>query len=616
MVTAPETLIGRQRSSTLRLPDPSVSRRHCLLRKLEDGEILIVDQNSRNGTFVNGLPVTERTLQHGDQIRIGGCSFMFLTQEEEHPQPPSSAAVLRDEPTLIRTRTIVQLRHEEAIYLRPEKALEARIPPDRMARNLQTLLKVSTAIRAARGAESLANQLLDAIFETVPASEGAILLFEHGLTEPAWSVSKRRGALNVETLSVPGDLVQHAYRDGIAILTNDTEGQAGSLLAAPLAALGKTLGVLYLGSYARNAVLQSDHLQLVTAIGCISGPALESAFEFDRLNAENRRLRRELELGYDMVGESAAMKAVYALISKVAPTDSTVLITGESGTGKELVARAIHRNSARADGAFVAVNCAALTETLLESELFGHEKGAFTGAVAMKKGKFEVADGGTIFLDEIGEMSPALQVKLLRVLQQREFERVGGTRPVKVNVRVIAATNRDLRRCVREKTFREDLYYRLNVVSIRMPALRERKEDVPLLAAYFVSKYRPQTPRKLNGISSRARELLMQYDWPGNVRELENAIERAVVLGASHQIEPEDLPEHVLETPGLTTEPEAGYHAAVRQAKRQIIMQAIAQAGGSQVDAAQLLGINPTYLSRLIRNLDLKEAVRRSASAN
>lgn len=616
IVTDPETSIGRDRVNSLRIPDPSVSRHHCLFRKLEDGEVHLVDTNSRNGTFVNGVPITERNLQHGDQIRIGGCSFMFLTQEEEGPRQPSSATVLRDEPTLIRTRTIVQLHHEESVYLKPEKALEAKIPPDRMARNLQTLLKVSTAIRAARGAESLANELLDVIFETVPASEGAILMFDPGLAQPAWSISKRRNAPNGETLSVPGDLVQHSYHDGIAILTNDLQGREGSLLAAPLAGSGRTLGVMYLGSYDPKVTLEADHLQLVTAIGSISGLALENALEFDRLNAENRRLREEIELEHDMVGESPAMKDVYAFVSKVAPTDSTVLITGESGTGKELAARAIHRNSTQVNGPFVAVNCAALTETLLESELFGHEKGAFTGAVAMKKGKFEVAHGGTIFLDEIGEMSPALQVKLLRVLQEREFERVGGTRPVEVDVRVIAATNRDLRKSVREKGFREDLYYRLNVVSVRMPALRERKGDVPLLASYFVSKYGARLGRKLNGIAPEARARLIRYDWPGNVRELENAIERALVLGSSNRIVPEDLPDQILDAPALDAEPESGFHVAVREAKRQIILQAIDQAGGSQTGAAQLLGINPTYLSRLIRNLDLKDAIRKSSGAS
>lgn len=235
------------------------------------------------------------------------------------------------------------------------------------------------------------------------------------------------------------------------------------------------------------------------------------------------------------------MQRVYHFIGKVAPTDATVLINGESGTGKELAARAIHRNSKRAQKAFVAVNCAALTESLLESELFGHERGAFTGAIAQKKGRLEIASGGTVFLDEIGELTPALQVKLLRVLQEREFERVGGTVTIKADVRVIAATNKNLEDAMATNQFRHDLFYRLNVVSLEMPPLRARREDILLLASYFVEKYATMCNRKLKGISPDARTSLLGYEWPGNVRELENTIERAVVLGTTEFILTEDF---------------------------------------------------------------------------
>src|SRR5215203_5864335 len=248
-----------------------------------------------------------------------------------------------------------------------------------------------------------------------------------------------------------------------------------------------------------------------------------------------------------MVGESAAMQRVYHFISKVAPTDATVLINGESGTGKELAARALHRNSKRAQKPFMAVNCAALNEALLESELFGHEKGSFTGAFAQKKGRLEIADRGTVFLDEIGELTPQLQVKLLRVLQEREFERVGGTVTIKVDLRVIAATNKNLEEAIETGQFRQDLYYRLNVVSLEMPALRERRDDIMLLANYFADKYGARCNRKLRGVSPEARNCLTAYDWPGNVRELENTIERAIVLGTTDLVLAEDLPEALLE---------------------------------------------------------------------
>jgi len=308
------------------------------------------------------------------------------------------------------------------------------------------------------------------------------------------------------------------------------------------------------------------------------------------------------------------MQQVYRIIEKVAPTESTVLIHGESGTGKELAARAVHKNSARRDQPFVALNCAALTETLLESELFGHEKGAFTSAICQKKGLLEVAEGGSVFLDEIGELSLTLQAKLLRVLQEREFVRVGGTRAIKLNVRFLAATNKDLQKAVREEKFRADLFHRLNVIAFALPALREHPEDIPLLAEYFAARYAKKCNRVVKGISSEARAALQQYDWPGNIRELENAMERAVVLGSTDFLLPEDLPETILEA---APSPAAcgNYHEAVRALKKQLILKASEQAGGSITETAKLLGVNANYLHRLIRNLDLREMLKKSVQA-
>ncbi len=301
------------------------------------------------------------------------------------------------------------------------------------------------------------------------------------------------------------------------------------------------------------------------------------------------------------------------MIARVAPTDSTVLILGETGTGKELVAHAIHRNSPREMGPFVAINCAALTESLLESELFGHERGAFTGAVAQKKGKLEVADRGTIFLDEVGELPPTLQTKLLRVLQEREFERVGGTRTIRVDIRIVAATNRDLRAAAAKGAFRDDLYYRLNVVTIKLPSLRERPDDIPLLASYFLARCAGGA-RRVTGISSRARACLMRYDWPGNVRELQHAIESAVVLGAGDLILPEDLPEALLDTaPAAAGCRPDTYHQALKQQKSELILAALEQAGGNITEAARSLRLHPNNLHRLIRNLGLRSRMKAGA---
>jgi len=337
---------------------------------------------------------------------------------------------------------------------------------------------------------------------------------------------------------------------------------------------------------------------------------VSKALEREGLRKSNRYLRTQVEERHlEVIGGAPAMKEIVATARRAAASRSTVLILGESGTGKEVMARALHEWSDRAQAPFVAVNCVALTEELLESELFGHEKGSFTGAVSQKAGKFEIADEGTVFLDEIAEIKPQLQAKLLRVLQEHRFERVGGNVSIQVDIRIIAATNRDLEEEIGKSNFREDLYYRLNVITLRMPPLRERIEDIPALASHFLAKYAAETKRDVHGVSKATLAILMRYEWPGNVRELENAIERAVVLGSSREIVPDDLPLHILETTSAVASPEeAGrFHAEVRRYKAQIIREAIRQAGGHHRKAASLLGLNPTYLSRLVKNLGVKD---------
>jgi transcriptional regulator with GAF, ATPase, and Fis domain len=352
--------------------------------------------------------------------------------------------------------------------------------------------------------------------------------------------------------------------------------------------------------------LEESHLELLLAIAGVASVALHKTERVESLHAENRRLLAEI-VKHDMIGESSAMRAVLQFVAKAAPLESTVLITGESGTGKELVARAIHDNSRRSHKPFAAINCAALSESLLESELFGYERGAFTGAVAQKKGRLEAAAGGTIFFDEIGELTLSLQPKLLRVLQQHEFERVGGTRTVRTDLRFVAARNRDLKKAVAAGTFREDLYYRLNVLTLETPPLRHRREDIPLLVNYFAATHSARCGRHLDGISPEARACLAGYDWPGNVRELENAIERAVALGSANVLLPEDLPEAILD--GVRTRDAVpGFHSAVKDAKRRLIIDALQGSNGNRTEAAVALGLNPTYLHRLIRTLNIDGA--------
>ncbi len=355
------------------------------------------------------------------------------------------------------------------------------------------------------------------------------------------------------------------------------------------------------------------------------------ALEYRKLQAENASLKRQLKDKYDfrrMIGNSLPMQKLYRIIEKVADTDSTVLISGESGTGKELVAKTIHFNSSRANNPFVPVNCAAIPRDLIESELFGHEKGAFTGAVGTRVGRFELANGGTVFLDEIGELPAALQVKLLRVIQEREFERVGGTRTIRLDVRILAATNRDLEQATRDGAFREDLFYRLNVIPVRVPPLREREDDIPLLLDHFLSEFcrkKKKTPLK---VSPDAAALLRRYQWPGNVRELENAVERMIILNDRGTITVEDLPDHVRKVtgpvarrapaeggafPGLAKSLEwtpsgIDLNGVLDELERALILQALDKSGGVKNRAAALLGLTRTTLIEKIKKKGLSTA--------
>ncbi len=343
---------------------------------------------------------------------------------------------------------------------------------------------------------------------------------------------------------------------------------------------------------------------------------LEKALTFRQLHCDNVQLRKQLKEKYrfeNLVGHSRTMQEVFRLVERVADTDSTVLIYGESGTGKELVARALHFNSSRRERPLVVVNCSAIPQELLESELFGHEQGAFTGAIRTRIGKFEMADGGSVFLDEIGDMSPVLQAKLLRVLQEQEIERLGGSRPIRVNVRIIAATHRNLQEAIAQGRFREDLYYRLNVIPIQIPPLRERLSDIPLLIEHFVGVFNRSKGKDLEGFSPEALDALMRYQWPGNVRELEHLVERMVILKGEGMVRREDLPEPYKGATGIEASapqailPEEGAHLPhwLRVMERSLLLQALERSGWVRQKAANLLGINRTTLVEKMKKLGI-----------
>ena len=480
----------------------------------------------------------------------------------------------------------------------------------RMARDLAALLQISNAITSTRDLDLLQHRILELIFEVIPAERGAILLRNQGEEGPHSICSWSRQFESQQEVRIHEDVVRRAiWERGVIQCGADSDfGDTESVLCLPLVAVERVIGVIYLSSPETDSPFCDDHVHFLTAATQIASVPLEYILSLDALKNHKPRLKTPDSSGH-ILGSSAQVRAVMEFIRRVSGSDSTVLIMGESGTGKELVARAIHDSGPRSDQPFVAINCAAIPEALLETELFGHERGAFTGATSVKTGKFEDAKNGTIFLDEIGELAPVLQAKLLRVLQQRQFERLGGHRSLDFHARVLAATNRNLEAAIKAGEFRQDLFYRLNVVAVTIPPLRERREDIPLLALHFADKYAGKSKRPFKGISRPARALLMQYSWPGNVRELESAMEHALIMGIADEILPEDLPGSIgaEQNTRLTG---TRYREVIDQTRKEVILCAIREANGNFPEAARLLSIHPKYLHRLARKLNLQSDTR------
>jgi Nif-specific regulatory protein len=571
-LTASQFSVGRDSSNHLCLHDRAVSRKHFSISET-DAAFHLVDLDSHNGTFVNGIPVRRKLLGHGDTIRVGHCELVFLIGEDD--SLISRMVQFRDEaPGDLLTTTSTNLLPSDSNF---------GTDVGRMARDLNALFKVASIINSIRDLETLQRRLLELICEVVPADSAAVVITRQADDDPGSSCTWSRKGSDSPLLEIRREIVQRALWERSPTISRPSpqSRNAESVLCVPLTAVESTIGVLYLIAHGAGKRFEEDHVNFLTSIAGIAAVTLENVLALEALRSENRRLQNALDLDGIIVGESNSMRKVQEFIARVAGGDSAILIRGESGTGKELVARAIHYNSQRACKPFVAINCAAIPE------------------------------GGTVFLDEVGELSPPLQAKLLRVLQQREFERVGSTRSLKFDARVLTATNKDLEQAIKDREFRQDLYYRLNVVSMVVPPLRERPDDIPLLAIYFAAKYAEKCKRPLKGISPEARALLMAYSWPGNVRELENAMEHAMVLGLTDEILPDDLPAALLEVQPAENNA-VQYHARVNQLKKQLIIDAVAQTNGNYTEAAKLLGLHPNYLHRLIRNLDLKGALNGS----
>ncbi len=565
-----ELFIGRAPNSKVVLNEPEVGWRHCQIRQ-QGNRFLIADLRSSLGTYVNGMRSAERWLDDRDQIGIGKTILMFRSGEPGTEDAVATPGI-ETKPVLLGACSLVFLF----------RALAASVGE---AQN-----------------RLLQNQILSLISDLIPTQEGLLLL---GSTCAQLLTRFKEVSAQYQAEFEPA--LSRVCEEGAI------EDSSSGIVGVPLYLAGVLGGALVVRVLNRETGRLTTHLETLTAVASLASIGFEANQEVETLKAENALLQEQIAINTGIVGSSPIIRRLLELVDRVAPRDTTVMITGESGTGKELIARALHQKSPRRDRRFVAVNCAALSETLFESELFGHEKGAFTGAIALKHGRFELAQGGSIFLDEVGELATGLQAKLLRVLQQREFERVGGTQAHPLDIRVIAATNRDLAEDVREGRFREDLYHRLNVVTLDSPPLRERKEDIPLLAHYFLQRSAERCKRQVLGLSREVEEMILQYSWPGNVRELENAMERAIVLGVSEWVLPEDLPEALLES--APRDAGAKYHHSVGQAKREAILDAYVQGNGDYKQAARLLGLHPNYLLRLVRNLSLRDEINRTLAS-
>ena len=471
------------------------------------------------------------------------------------------------------------------------------------------------------------DQLLELIIETatrmMDAKASSLLLLDQKSNKLHFKVATGEKGTDVKQFEI--DLGQgiagHVAKTGDPLLIPDVAKdprwykeisesigfKTQSIACVPMKINGEIIGVVEIIDKADGSSIRKEDLKILSVFADLAAQALGNARKIEHDKKEIRDLKKELQGKYEIVGESKALRKVISDAIKVANSKSSTLILGESGTGKELLARLIHRVGARKDEPMIVLNCAALPETLLEDELFGHEKGAYTGAAGQKIGKFELADGGTIFLDEIGEMSPNMQTKLLRIVQEGVFYRVGGNKSIPVDVRLISATNRNVEEDVAEGRFREDLYYRINVVQIHMPPLRERREDIPLLAKYFLDIFRKERGTSDLEISKEAMSLMVDYDWPGNVREMKNALERAVVMGNGQQIAPEDLPTFACKPQYPGMEVGLSLKEATDMFKKEFINLNLRHTDGNRSMAAKKMKIQRTYLSRLIAKYQLSE---------
>lgn len=655
--------IGRAPTNRVVVKDERCSRNHAEVFPSGGGWVLR-DLESRNGTMVNNQRITsDHVLAPGDIIRVGSAYLAFV--DDLSKAFPDSRSVLRattpitgstdhgveatvrapgDDDSVFDVEpgeaAHITHRADQSRFLEPgydlespgDTSAEGRASTPKVGRAAAVLCRLAFELAKAPDTSSIAKVALDGLLAGTPADAGAILLCdapnESELSDSLQEIVQRSDSphryqpvsrfLASTVLRERQGVLARNVMDDSQLGARDSSGDilATSVLCAPIRHERGPLGLVHLYSTNASQPLDPEDLEFTLAVADTVAVALgnlehreELVQNLDKVRDENFQLRERLGVESEIIGTSEANERVAQEIARAAPSRATVLIRGESGVGKELVARAVHFSSPRNEGPFVCLNCAALSESLLESELFGHEKGAFTGATDRKIGKFEAAHGGTLMLDEIGEMSPAIQAKFLRVLEGHPFERVGGSKAIKVDVRVIAATNRDLEKQVAEGQFRRDLYFRLHVLEIVVPPLRKRPEDIPALAEFFLKRYNAETGRRINSFSTRAMEAMLTYRWPGNVREMKNVVERAVVLCRGDMIDVDDLVLSTLKTSGDTEAdlPGSGAYeeAPLAEIERRHILATLKSTGWNKSRAAGILGIERSTLDRKIRRYEL-----------
>jgi transcriptional regulator with GAF, ATPase, and Fis domain len=627
LIVGQRCTLGRANTNRIVVKDELSSREHAELYH-GDGRWRLRDLGSLNGTRLNDTAVdTEWELAAGDEVSIGRTRFVFVEDMSQLPDVPLGIQPGEEEGLSIKKR-LGQTR-----FLTPPPAeMTPVVGADgdtaivglsrhSLSRDLGLLYRLALDMGSCTTYEDLVRTVLDGVLEAIPAEVGAILTMKEGRNLEVTAHRHRDPSIKTYT-RVSEYVTNEVLRTREAVLAEDVARDrylrnreslatmgATSLICAPVMFGERILGLIHLYCTDPHKALNPEDLEFAVAVAKQLGTVTHQLQRQASLSAENRSLRDQLKVESELVGANPTMKAVEQQIGRVAGTNATVLIRGESGVGKELVARAIHYSSTRREGPFVCLNCAALTETLLESELFGHEKGSFTGATEKKVGKFEAADHGTIFLDEIGEMNVGTQAKLLRILEGHSFERVGGNSPIRVDVRVVSATNQPLEKNLHAGTFRRDLFFRLQVVEIVVPPLRDRTSDVPLLADHFLKKFVRETGRRIRAFTPAALDKMQKYHWPGNVRELRNVVERAVALSPGPLLDAQDIWLSSLEIGGpVPVQQETAVFEAlsIEEMEKRHILKTLSHTDWNKTQAASILQIERSTLDRKIKAYELK----------